>query len=73
MDQINKPVLSSPIGPLPVYSIQGFVVPSLISVIRLMTETYFIFMSLKALPHPLDEKQAVYTMIRYCTVMQFDI
>ena len=35
MDQINKPILNSPIWPLPVY-ILDFVVLSLLSVIRLM-------------------------------------
>ena len=42
MNQINKPVLNYPVGPLPVYhllTVCGFGAPSLLSV---MTETHFI-------------------------------
>ena len=51
LEQTNMSILNSPIWPLPVSfidSILGFV-SSFLSVIRLMTETHFIFMSLKAL------------------------
>ena len=47
MDQIFKPVLNSPIGPLPVNCLLGSVVPSLLSLIRLMTEIHLILMSLR--------------------------
>ena len=50
MDEINKPAQNSPNGPLLVLSFidrrPGFFVPSLLSVIRLMTETHLILMSL---------------------------
>ena len=54
MDHINKPVLNSPIGPLPFYRLLTnllffFVVPSPLSVIRLITETHLVFMSVNHL------------------------
>ena len=44
---MNKPILNSPIGPLPfIDSVPGFIVPTLLSVIRKITKTHLIFMSL---------------------------
>ena len=51
MDQIFKPVLNSPIGPLPVNCLLSSVVPSLLSLIRLMTEIHLILMSLRVPIH----------------------
>ena len=52
MEQINKPILNSPSGPLItclsfIGSVLGFVLSSLLSVIILITETHLIFMFLK--------------------------
>ena len=53
MDQINKPILNSPSGPSTCLSLNdsilGFIVPSLLSVIRVMTQTQLIFSVFKTL------------------------
>ena len=44
---MNKSKLNSPIGPLTfIDNVPGFIVPSLLSVIRQITKTHLMFMSL---------------------------